>query len=81
MVQQRPTVPICFTLPSCALRCVNVDIFFKQKMWHFHCKPTECSVYFEMTGLKEGSIYSRVQTHLKALVSPVQCYHNYNLSS
>lgn len=58
MVQQRPTVPICFTLPSCALRCVNVDIFFKQKMWHFHCKPTECSVYFEMTGLKEGSTCS-----------------------
>lgn len=59
-VQQRPTVPICFTLPCCALCCVNVDIFFKQKMWH-HCQPSECFVYFKMTGLKERSIYSLVQ--------------------
>lgn len=35
MVQQRLTIPICFTLKSCALCCVKVDIFFKQKRWHF----------------------------------------------
>lgn len=41
MVQQRPTVPICFTLLCCALYCVKVDMFFKQKMWYFHYKPSE----------------------------------------
>lgn len=31
MVQQRAAAPICFTLPCCALCCVNVDVLFKQK--------------------------------------------------
>lgn len=32
--------------------------FSNKKMWHFQCKPSMRSVYFEMTRLKERSIYS-----------------------
>lgn len=48
MVQQRPTLPICFT----SLCCTQ----------HLCCKdPAFCSLYFEMVKLKERFIYSWLQ--------------------
>lgn len=67
-VQQRPAAPICFTLPCCALCPANVDILFKQKTRHFHCKPSERSVYFENDWVERKSCLFMIAAHLKPQV-------------